>query len=439
MIIKRVKVNGYKNLNIDWDLSKSGNIVAILGKNASGKTNLLEALIGFSNVADNSKSIKPNFKGEMELELDGKTVWINGKGVFQKAAVDSLHRKSSKRIIEEFDIPDMLRISVNDEFAPRYFTAQRKFRKFDQNDIRFSVFNEINYGDDFIPFLLYLFSFSKDSFVRKLLLEEFGIESIAPIQFGTVLKDEEILKLKEPTKTYFKIFKNYSNISENNRLHSVLFKEEDLVKLSEKYGYEKDFFEAMHILLGNYYKNSNILYTFDISVMKNGKQIKISDLSDGEKQLIYILSVITYAMGENKILLFDEPDTHIYPTLQMQLVDCFKKIDDKANIIIATHSPYIVSTLNKEDVFYLHEGEIFSVSNTKGKDINSIMTEIFNTPIRDPKIAEIISEIYSILNAETISSNEKESINKMINDLASFLGDDDYDIVTMRAILGSKK
>ena len=70
MIIKKVSVSGYKNLNIDWDLSESGNIVALIGKNASGKTNLLEALMGFSNVADNSKSIKPNFKGEMELDTN---------------------------------------------------------------------------------------------------------------------------------------------------------------------------------------------------------------------------------------------------------------------------------------------------------------------------------------------------------------------------------
>ena len=119
MIIKKVSVSGYKNLNINWDLSKSGNIVALIGKNASGKTNLLEALMGFSNVADNSKSIKPNFKGEMELEVDGQTVWINGKGVFQKTPVESVHRKSGKKTIETFNIPDMVRISINDDFAPR--------------------------------------------------------------------------------------------------------------------------------------------------------------------------------------------------------------------------------------------------------------------------------------------------------------------------------
>ena len=200
MIIKKVSVSGYKNLNIEWDLSESSNIVALIGKNASGKTNLLEALMGFSNVADNSKSIKPNFKGEMELEVDGQTVWINGKGVFQKTSVESVHRKSAKKTIDEFNIPDMVRISINDDFAPRCFTAQRKFRRFDEKDVRFSVFNEIKYGDDFIPFLLYLFSFSKESDVRKILLEEFGIEGIAPVKFGTILKNVEIEKLQQQKK-----------------------------------------------------------------------------------------------------------------------------------------------------------------------------------------------------------------------------------------------
>lgn len=440
MIIKKVKVNGYKNLNIDWDLSKSGNIITVLGKNASGKTNLLEALMGFSNVADNSKSIKPNFQGEMELEIDGKTVWINGQGVFQKAAVEAVNRKSSKKTVEEFDIPDMLRVSVSDDFAPRYFTAQRRFRRFDEKDIRFSVFNEIKYGDDFIPFLLYLFAFSKDSYVRKILLDQFGIEGIAPIIFRPYYKTEELDSLLEPTKSYLNIIKNffldvdkYSDISKNT------FTEENLRSLASMYGYENDYFDALHALLScKFNKLSSALSVDTIKIIKHNKEIAISDLSDGEKQLIYILAIMTYYVGKNTIILFDEPDTHIYPTLQMSLIDYIKEINDKANVIITTHSPYIVSSLNKEDVFYLDDGEIFPVSNTKGKDINSIMIEIFNTPVRYPETNKRINQIYESLGKEKLLKVEKKEILEQINALALDLGESDYDIITMRAIINNK-
>lgn len=440
MIIKKVSVSGYKNLNIDWDLSESGNIVALIGKNASGKTNLLEALMGFSNVADNSKSIKPNFKGEMELEVDGQTVWINGKGVFQKTPVESVHRKSGKKTIETFNIPDMVRISINDDFAPRYFTAQRKFRRFDENDVRFSVFNEIKYGDDFIPFLLYLFSFSKESDVRKILLEEFGIEGIAPVKFGTILKNVEIEKLQQPTKSYVEIIKNFFLDVENySDLYNFAFTEENLIELAQMYGYENDFFEAMHVLLGNYVNNRNILYTDTISVIKRGIEIKISDLSDGEKQLIYLLAVMTYYAGKNTVILLDEPDTHIYPTLQMNLVEYLRNINDKANIIIATHSPYIVSSLGKRDVFCIYDGEIFSVGHTKGKDYNSLLREVFNTPVRPIEYQEILDELYSLVEKNEITKDNLIEINNILKKLEDDLGEDDPVILEIKTLLRLRK
>ena len=440
MIIKKVGVSGYKNLNINWDLSKSGNIVALIGKNASGKTNLLEALMGFSNVADNSKSIKPNFKGEMELEVDGQTVWINGKGVFQKTSVESVHRKSSKKTIEGFDIPDMVRISINDDFAPRYFTAQRKFRRFDEKDVRFSIFNEIKYGEDFIPFLLFLFSFSKESDVRKILLDEFGIEGIAPVRFGTIFKKEEIDKLQQPTKSYFEIIRDFF-LNQNNKVDSneVEFNEEQLMELAQLYGYESDFFEAMHILLGNYVNNRNILYTDQISVIKRGIEIKISDLSDGEKQLIYLLAIMTYFVGKNTIILLDEPDTHIYPTLQMNLVDYLRRINDKANIIIATHSPYIVSSLGKHDVFCLYDGQIFSVGHTQGKDYNSLLREVFNTPVRPIKYQEILDELYSLVEKTEITKDDLVEINNILKVLENDLGEDDPVILEIKTLLQLRK
>ena len=438
MVIKHIYIKDYKNLNINWDLSHSGNIVAILGKNASGKTNLLESIIGFSNVADNSKNIKTNFDGEMELNIDGKTIWINKNGVFQKTQVESVNRKSTKKPTEELDIPDFLRVSVNDDYAPRFFLAQRKYTKYDKTAIRFASFNEINYGDDFIPFLLYLFCFPKESFVRKILAEEFEIEGLSPIRFGTVLKDEEIIKLQEPTRYYFDVIKQYAQITTNTELSACSFNENDLMKLSEMFGYESDFFDAMHILLGNYYNHTSILFTYDVWFRKKNTTIRITDISDGEKQLIYILALMTYFSNKNTILLLDEPDTHIYPTLQMKLIDYMREINDQSQIIIATHSPYIVSSLKKEDVFYLDDGEILPVSNTKGKDINSIMTEIFNTPIRYPETNDAIVKIYNSLGKKQLNEEEKKEISMQINALAEDLGESDYDIITMRAILNSK-
>lgn len=436
MLIKKVQIKNYKNLNIDWDLSNSGNIVTLLGKNASGKTNLLEALVGFSNVADNSKSISTVFKGRLELGLEnGSVIWIDETGISQQVKIDSIERKASKRTTQEIEIPDIIRLSVQDDFAPRIFNAQRKFNKFNSSVIRFSTFNEIKYGDDFLPFLIYLFCFAKDSEVRKILFDEFGIEGLVPFSFLIYKKELDLEKLQQPTKGYLDIIKDKIKVNAYSEINHKTLSESDLISLSAEFGTENDFFEVLHLLMGHYYNNNSILDVWDLKVSKHGEQIRISDLSDGEKQLIYILAIMHYYTGKNVILLFDEPDTHIYPNLQMHFIDYLKKINNKMNIIIATHSPYIVSSLEKENVFYIYDGEIYNVGYTKGKDLNSIMREIFNTPVRPIHYSDIITEIYSLIDKNKISKEDNKKLLNLISNLENDLGENDPTIIEIKTLL----
>ena len=263
---------------------------------------------------------------------------------------------------------------------------------------------------------------------------------MAHVRFWTIFKKEEIDKLQQPTKSYFEIIRDFF-LNQNNKVASneVEFNEEQLMELAQLYGYESDFFEAMHILLGNYVNNRNILYTDQISVIKRGIEIKISDLSDGEKQLIYLLAIMTYFVGKNTIILLDEPDTHIYPTLQMNLVDYLRRINYKANIIIATHSPYIVSSLGKHDVFCLYDGQIFSVGHTQGKDYNSLLREVFNTPVRPIKYQEILDELYSLVEKTEITKDDLIEINNILKVLENDLGEDDPAILEIKTLLRLRK
>lgn len=121
MLIKNVKISNYKNLNVDWNLSKAGNVVAILGKNASGKTNLFETLLGLSNVADDSEQISASFNGEIEFNIDGRTLWLNENGAFQKKSIKIKQRKGLDKTNSETEVPDIVRISLPDDFCPKMF------------------------------------------------------------------------------------------------------------------------------------------------------------------------------------------------------------------------------------------------------------------------------------------------------------------------------
>lgn len=436
MLIKSIKIKKYKNLNIDWDLSKSGNIVTVLGKNASGKTNLLEAILGLSNVADDSERIKTNYKGEIEFNINNQTLWVNENGVFKKMPIKLEQRKGLNKTNIEAEVPDIIKISLPDDFCPRLVASSRKYYKYTSKNHKFSFYNELKYGDDFNNFILYLFSIDKEFTIRKTIKNVFGINCILPFRF-TILSEKGIPKLQEPTRTYLEMIMRFTDSNNYKDINNYEFNEEKLMKLAEEFGNENDFLDALH-----YLSQAGVLRAGEIvplNVEKNGEKNSIESLSDGEKQLIYILTIIRYYMGKNVILLLDEPDTHIYPNLQMNLIECIKELDDTMNIIIATHSPYIVASLERENVFYMDDGEIYTVGNTKGKDINSIMSNIFNTPIRPINIQQTISNIYDIIEKNKVNDLELCNAKQMIDEIASDLGEDDTEVITMRALLNNRE
>ena len=439
MILKRVEISNYKNLKIKWDLTKSGNIVAIVGKNGSGKSNLLEALIALSNVADDSEHIKTSFDGSLELSYDdGEKIIIGKEGLFQQIKINSKNRKTNKSNLFALEVPDFIKISTYDEFAPRNFLSQRKYTKFNIKNISFKSFNELKYGDDFIPLLLFLFSHHKTNYAREILLDVFGIEKISPFTL-CINNNIDYNKLKQPTKGYMDIIKEYLQCDNYSEVNNKQMSEEQLGCLVEKFGLENDFFEAIHTLMGPYYNDKAILSIDKLEIIKKGNNILVSDLSDGEKQLIYILAVMLYYTGKNILLLLDEPDIHMYPNLQMSFIDYLRKINDKMNIIITTHSPYIVSSLDKNDVYCIYDGELYSVNFTKGKDYNSLLREIFNTPIRSLDIQNLIDEIYEILNNDKLSTDNIKEIRKLMKILVNYLGEDDTTVIEIKTFLSLRK
>ena len=60
---------------------------------------------------------------------------------------------------------------------------------------------------------------------------------------------------------------------------------------------------------------------------------------------------------ENSILLLDEPGLHYHGTMQLQLIDFFKKLSIKNQIFYTTHSPFLVDQENYDGVKIVHDDE----------------------------------------------------------------------------------
>lgn len=72
------------------------------------------------------------------------------------------------------------------------------------------------------------------------------------------------------------------------------------------------------------------------------------DLSSGEKQLYIKLVELLLIDPSESLILIDEPELSLHPTWQSKFIKILKKIGKSNQIIMATHSPYIINSLNPD-------------------------------------------------------------------------------------------
>lgn len=83
--------------------------------------------------------------------------------------------------------------------------------------------------------------------------------------------------------------------------------------------------------------------------------IEFDDLSDGEAQLIQVLSMTSIYKESRALFLLDEPETHLNPSWRTyfhSFVEDAIGIDNKkVQMFISTHSPFMISSLKKNNVY----------------------------------------------------------------------------------------
>lgn len=83
----------------------------------------------------------------------------------------------------------------------------------------------------------------------------------------------------------------------------------------------------------------------------SGKKIPLGRLSSGEKQLLRIL-VEALSAGGNPIII-DEPELSMHIDWQQVLIESIQTIDERSQIITATHSPEIMAEIPDGKIFRL--------------------------------------------------------------------------------------
>ncbi|WP_066270999.1 AAA family ATPase [Hydrogenophaga palleronii] len=85
------------------------------------------------------------------------------------------------------------------------------------------------------------------------------------------------------------------------------------------------------------------------------KTVAFDDLSDGEVQLLLTLGAVRLFGDDETLFLYDEPETHLNPSWRARFHLDFESANEangKAQAIVSSHSPFLVSSLPREAVFH---------------------------------------------------------------------------------------
>ena len=105
--------------------------------------------------------------------------------------------------------------------------------------------------------------------------------------------------------------------------------------------------------------------------------VNFNDLSSGEKVLISLVFYMYNSQEKNifpKLLLLDEPDAHLHPTMSQQFINVIKNVlVDKFNVrvIMTTHSPSTVILTPEESLFEMsRESPRIKISESKNHTVS---------------------------------------------------------------------
>jgi len=174
-------------------------------------------------------------------------------------------------------------------------------------------------------------------------------------------------------------------------------------------------------------------------IKRNGKRIEYRKLSDGEHQLLQVLGSLLLMDTAGALFLFDEPETHFNPGWRSKFVQLINKSINKTRqqeLILTTHSPFIISDCKRENVFVFERnknGTIKKAGNPKiktyGTAVSIITDEIFN---KAGTLSEMSLE--TINQIKRMPMNTKENI-QAAKEASRVLGDSPEKVLLFRELI----
>lgn len=420
--------------NIEINFDEDNLMTVLVGRNGSGKSNIIEALVSIFRNLDlgesppfsyklvyrlgSSKNIDFRSQRWCEITIDadinqptkGKQYNIVCKDLFtqkeDKLTISKIQRDKNG---ESDFLPKYLfaYYSGTSNRLEKYFTKHRTdfYRKLlnDEVDLKGNLrplFYAKPYHSQFV--LLAFFLANEDSIERKFILDQLGIEDLDSVHFvlrkpswvqakninelfwgatGVVRKflDELIKYTLAPIKlTRNESITETGNPISNEFFHLFLPSVKILREFSKNLTANELFKMLESTLLSDIISEVSIR----VKIKTSTNPVTFNELSEGEQQLLTVLGLLSFTGGDDSLFLLDEPDTHLNPTWSVKYLKFLNKFVPNANtsqFIMITHHPLTLAELEKKQVQVIYRDQHYDIhaiepdESPRGMGINLIL------------------------------------------------------------------
>jgi len=416
--VKKLKITNFRLIEqLEINLNQDVNV--IIANNGAGKTTLLDAIaLGFGSMLTHF----PNING-IGFSKDKKDLRINKKNKkepFMRIELTSTQNVKWDRI-ERRD-----KSKKTAKYTPNGYGVKELETFID------TVIDSENEDKSYIMPLIIYYGTCRNCFdtpSRKVNFQK---------EFNRFQSLDKALHSSTNFNRFFEWFYAMENLERVERLKS-----------QENFNFElpelKNIRNAISSMLKEF-KNPRIKQNplrFMIDRVENDgtiKELQIEQLSAGYKAVLAMVMDISARMSEanphlgnssEAIILIDELDLHLHPKWQQTILSDLRRTFPNAQFIVTTHSVHIISSIQKEKLFTLKDGEIKETYlRTYGKSIDELLLGSFEIKsLRYPKIADKIEYLQRFLYSKKY---KEELFSSKLKELERDIGKDDIDVLKLR-------
>lgn len=190
--------------------------------------------------------------------------------------------------------------------------------------------------------------------------------------------DDELSKSDVFYQNFSSLFKRYQDKLEENSYREFRSNKGDDIHFLSREDFEEMYGEAPWEFANKIIREASLDYhisspennhrdaPFELKLVSNfnGAEIQFNDLSSGEKVLMSLALALynsNFDVEFPKVLLMDEPDASLHPSMSKKFLDVIQNVfvkEKNVKVIITTHSPSTVAIAPEESIFVVNkEGE----------------------------------------------------------------------------------